>query len=202
MNLDKIGKFISLCRKKQNLTQEQLSEKLGISDRAISKWERGINLPDASIMIELCEILDITVNELLSGEVIEKRNYMKKAEDNLVKLNELEEKNNKLLLTMEYVIGFISVISFVIIILVAAKFEMNLFFRISLISIACIILAIGIFYGMKLEREVGYYKCNKCHHRYIPRVLPFWLSAHIGRTRYLKCPNCNKYSWNKKLLNK
>lgn len=115
MVLDKIGGFISQCRKEKNLTQEQLSEKLGISNRAISKWERGINLPDASIMIELCEILDITVNELLSGEIIEKCDYMKKAEDNLIKLNELAEKNNKLLLTTEYVIGFISVISFVII---------------------------------------------------------------------------------------
>lgn len=202
MNLDKIGKFISRRRKKCNLTQEQLAEKLGISDRAISKWERGINLPDASIMIKLCEILDITVNELLSGEIIERCDYMKKAEDNLIKLNELEEKNNKLLLTMEYVIGFISVISFVIIILIVASFEMDLIFRIFLISIACIILAIGIFYAMKLEREVGYYECNICHYRHIPRVLPFWFSAHVGRTRYLKCPECNKYSWNKKVLNK
>lgn len=86
--------------------------------------------------------------------------------------------------------------------LVAASFEMDLIFKISLISIACIILAIGIFYAMKLEREVGFYECNKCHHRHIPRILPFWFSAHIGRTRYLKCPNCNKYSWNKKVLNK
>ena len=67
MNLDKIGKFISKCRKDKKLTQEQLSEKLGISDRAVSKWERGLCLTDASIMLPLCEILGINVNELLSG---------------------------------------------------------------------------------------------------------------------------------------
>ena len=70
MDQIKIGKFIAECRKKVNLTQMQLSEKLGITDKAISKWERGIAMPDTSIMLELCEILGISVNELLSGEKI------------------------------------------------------------------------------------------------------------------------------------
>ena len=68
MDQIKIGKFIAECRKNANLTQMQLSEKLGITDKAISKWERGISMPDTSIMLELCDILGISVNELLSGE--------------------------------------------------------------------------------------------------------------------------------------
>ena len=71
MDQIKIGKFIAACRKKNQLTQLQLAEKLGITDKAISKWERGITMPDTSIMLELCNILKISVNELLSGEKLE-----------------------------------------------------------------------------------------------------------------------------------
>lgn len=92
MNQVSIGKFISERRKYKKLTQEQLAEKLGISDRAVSKWERGINLPDASLMLNLCSILDITVNELLTGEIIKKEDYMNKAEEKLVEMKQSEEK--------------------------------------------------------------------------------------------------------------
>lgn len=70
MDQERIGKFIASCRKEQNLTQANLAEKLGITDRAVSKWETGRSLPDASIMPELCAILDININELFSGERI------------------------------------------------------------------------------------------------------------------------------------
>ena len=78
MNQIKIGKFIAECRKRQGLTQIQLAEKLNITDKAVSKWERGMAMPDSSIMLELCDILDITVNELLSGEKIIMENSNKK----------------------------------------------------------------------------------------------------------------------------
>ena len=70
MNQIKIGRFIAECRKKLNLTQMQLAEKLDITDKAVSKWERGVAMPDTSIMLELCDILCISVNELLYGEKI------------------------------------------------------------------------------------------------------------------------------------
>ena len=94
MNQTAIGNFIARCRKKQKLTQAQLAEKLNITDRAVSKWETGKSMPDSSIMLELCAILDITVNELLSGEEIEMEpyeNYEKKAEENLLALKQKEE---------------------------------------------------------------------------------------------------------------
>ena len=86
MNQEKIGKFIAEQRKNKKLTQEQLAEKLSVTDRAVSKWERGLNLPDASIMLELSKILDITVNELLTGEIIKKENYMEKLDENLIEV--------------------------------------------------------------------------------------------------------------------
>ncbi len=94
MNQTEIGTFIAKCRKEQKLTQAQLAEKLNITDRAVSKWETGKSMPDSSIMLELCAILGITVNELLSGEKIEMayhESYEKKAEENLVDLKRKDE---------------------------------------------------------------------------------------------------------------
>ncbi|MBQ5883335.1 MAG: helix-turn-helix transcriptional regulator, partial [Clostridia bacterium] len=75
MDQVKIGEFIRECRNKNNLTQMQLAEKLGITDRAISKWENGRAMPDSSLMLDLCKELKITVNDLLSGEVVSMNNY-------------------------------------------------------------------------------------------------------------------------------
>lgn len=83
MNQAKIGKFISACRKDKKMTQAQLAEKLNITDRAVSKWETGKSMPDASVMLELCGILDITVNELLSGEKACTERYEKKTDEYL-----------------------------------------------------------------------------------------------------------------------
>lgn len=91
MNQVEIGKFIAICRKEKKLTQAQLAEKLNITDRAVSKWETGKSMPDSSLMLELCEILGITVNELLSGELVDMDNYEKKAEENLLALKRKEE---------------------------------------------------------------------------------------------------------------
>ena len=104
----KIGKFIARCRKQKNLTQMQLSEKLGITDRAISKWETGKAMPDSSIMLQLCAILGISVNDLLSGEVIQMENYNKEMENKLLEMVKEKEEKDKQLLTLEWVIGILS----------------------------------------------------------------------------------------------
>ena len=95
MNQTEIGKFIARCRKEKKLTQAQLAEKLNITDRAVSKWETGKSMPDSSIMLELCEILGITVNELLSGEEIGMESYEKKADENLIALKRKEENDKE-----------------------------------------------------------------------------------------------------------
>lgn len=88
MNQEAIGKFIAICRKEKGLTQKQLAENLNITDRAVSKWETGKSIPDAAIMLDLCKIFDINANELLSGERIAMENYQKRAEENLVELQQ------------------------------------------------------------------------------------------------------------------
>ena len=103
MNQEKIGRFIASCRKECGYTQVSLGEKLGITDRAVSKWETGKSMPDASIMLELCNLLKISVNELLTGEHIAMENYKEKAEENLLELQEKKVKAQKSLLRTELV---------------------------------------------------------------------------------------------------
>ncbi len=200
MNLIKIGKFISLKRKEKDITQSELAEKLLISDRAISKWENGICLPDANNMPELCKILGITINDLFSGEVVDMKDNEKKLEENLLEMAKLKEAKDKQLLALEYVIGFISTISFIALIFVAAYIDMELWMRIVLIVIGIIIFAFGVGNAIKIEQTAGYYECSNCNHKYVPTYKSVLWSQHIGRTRKMKCPKCGKKSWNKKVL--
>ena len=165
MNQEKIGKFIAEQRKNKKLTQEQLAEKLSVTDRAVSKWERGLNLPDASLMLELSKILDITVNELLTGEIIKKERFMEKLDENLIEVVREKEESDKRLLTMEIVIGVLMSIVFFALVFVASFIEMEEWLRITLILIGFIPFAIMIPFAIKIEQKAGYYECQKCHHK-------------------------------------
>ena len=202
MDQIKIGKFIAECRKKNNLTQMQLAEKLNITDRAISKWENGKSMPDSSIMLDLCDELKISVNELLSGEVIKMEDYKKQAEENLLKMEKEREQKDKQLLNLEVVIGYISSITFLILIFVASFIEMPSWLRIILIVFGSVIFAVGVSKAIKIEQTAGYYECNKCHHKYVPEYSSVFWAMHMGRTRYMKCPKCNEKSWQKKVISK
>ena len=202
MDQIKIGKFIAKCRKNQNLTQMQLAEKLNITDRAISKWENGKAMPDSSIMLDLCNELQISVNELLSGEVIKMDNYNEKLELNLLDMVKQKEQSDKKMLSLEIVIGYISSITFLVLIFVASYAEMQDWIRIILIVFGLIIFAVGVGNCIKIEQIAGYYECNKCHHKYVPEYSNVFWAMHMGRTRYMKCPNCNKKSWQKKVISK
>ena len=202
MNQVKIGKFIAQCRKNKNMTQAELAEKLNITDRAISKWETGKGMPDSSIMLELCNELDITVNELLSGEVIKMENYNQRAEENLLEMKKHKEETDKEMLRLEMVIGYISVITFLSLVFLASFVEMHSVIRILLIIGGSIIFSVGIINAIKIEQTAGYYKCDKCGYKYIPTYKSVLFAMHYGRTRYMKCPKCNENSWNKKILTK
>lgn len=203
MDLIKIGKFIADCRKRKNITQEELAEKLYITDRAVSKWERGLSLPDADKMLELCSILDINVNELLNGEKINMKDYDKKTNELLVELAKQEELKNKKMITDMYVLSVTAVVFYIGITLLAAyTLGEGTIFGI-IVTIATIILVAVALYAFKLEIYTGYYECKKCHHRYVPNS--YWkvmFSPHIDTTRYLKCPKCGKRSWSKKVMSK
>lgn len=198
----KIGKFIASKRKEQVLTQLQLAEKLGITDRAVSKWETGKSLPDASLMPELCKLLKITINDLLCGEVVSVENYNEKAEKALLEMVKKEEMQNKKLMMYENVIGFGSTLSFLIQVLVAVFFVKNTTVQILLFILAFVFLIVGVSFALKIEAETGYYECQKCHNKYVPKYSSVYFAMHLGTTRYMKCPKCGKKSWQKKVMSK
>lgn len=202
MDQIKIGKFIASCRKEQGMTQAKLAEKLGISDRAVSKWETGKSMPDTGIMLEVCQLLNISVNELLSGERIMAESFDKRAEENLLAMRrEVEEKNRQLLRT-EYLIGGPAVIAGLLLCVVAAYVEMPVALRIGLIIFALLMILAVSFFAVAIEQKAGYYECKQCHDRHVPTYRQTNLAMHIGRTRYMKCPRCGQWSWQKKVLTK
>ena len=202
MDQIKIGKFIAECRKKNNLTQMQLAEKLNITDRAISKWENGKAMPDSSIMLDLCNELKISVNELLSGEVLEMNSYNEKLEQNLIDMVKQKEQSDKRLLTMEIVIGIIAVVALLSLMGIASFATMEEHIRFLIIIPSVIAFVAIAFVMVKIEQTAGYYECQKCHHKYIPTYSSVLWAMHINRTRYMKCPKCNQKSWQKKVITK
>lgn len=202
MNQEKIGAFIARRRKEKKLTQAKLASYLGITDRAVSKWERGKGLPDPVYMLELCRLLDISVNELLTGEFIEETKYQQKAEDNLLIMAKQEVKQTKKMFFYENVIGIDSTIIFAILIFMSVYFVENGGIKILLFIFAFLFLITGVSIALKIETEEGYYECQKCHHKYIPSYRQVYFAMHIGRTRYMKCPHCQKRSWQKKIYSK
>lgn len=202
MDQIKIGKFIAQCRRNVNLTQIQLAEKMGITDRAISKWETGKSLPDSSIMLELCGTLGITVNDLLSGEVVTMDNYNKELENNLLEMIKQKEQADKRLLALEVFIGITATIVLFSLIFIAAFIQMGVWLKVSLVVLGFILFFAGCFYALRIEQVAGYYACNECGHRYVPTYKSVNMAMHKGRTRYMCCPQCGKKSWQKKVLTK
>ena len=202
MNQIKIGKFIAECRKKNNLTQMQLAEKLNITDRAISKWENGKAMPDSSIMLDLCKELRISVNELLSGEMIEMKKYDENVEKNLLEMVKQKEENDKRLLHMEIIMGIISILPLLISTVIVLLVPLEEWLGSVIVGTSVIPLLIATPFALKIEQVAGYYECQKCHHRYIPTYKGVFAAMHYGRTRYMKCPNCNKRSWQRKVISK
>ena len=202
MNQKKIGKFIQEKRKEKKLTQSDLAEKLNITDRAISKWENGKAMPDSSIMLDLCKELKINVNELLSGEVIKMDNYNEKAEELLIEMKKQKEEADKKMLQLEWVIGYMASLTFLTLVFVASYVEMANWLRIILIVFGAISFVVGMGHGIRIEQTAGYYECAKCHHKYVPEYKSVFWAMHMGRTRYMKCPQCGQKSWNKKVLSK
>lgn len=198
----KIGRFIAERRREQGLTQAELAEKLHITDRAVSKWETGRGVPDSSIMLALCELLDINVNDLLSGEKIEISSYNRELENKLLEMIKEKEQADRRLLTLEWIIGIFSVIILFLPILMAAYLPVKDWVRVILLFSGFIPAIIGFGFSLKIEQVAGYYECKLCGHRYVPTFKAVNMAPHMGRTRKMTCPACGKKSWQKKVVSK
>ena len=200
MNQIKIGKFIAECRKNENLTQLQLAEKLNITDKAVSKWECGKAMPDTAIMLELCDILKISVNDLLCGEKISMENINEKNEQLLLEMSkEIEYKNKTFWATMKVIMAVSIIALFAGIFISAFLIPEGVWQLVAIIGI-CIVFLIPCFYALKLDVSVGAYKCKNCAHEFVPTYSEALMAMHFGFTRHLKCPKCGKRTWCKKVV--
>lgn len=193
MNLEKIGKFICDKRKEKGMTQLDLANLINVKSKTISKWETGHGLPDVSLMMPLCNELDISVNELLSGEKLNNNLYQEKAEDNIVNLLSEKEQNIK-----NYIISIIMVLISFIPSLALMIYVEELDASPSLSVIAGIIsissIAVGIIVATIICIKSGYYECPLCGERFKPTAKEYIMGPHSFRTRYLRCPCCGETS--------
>ena len=189
MDQRKTGKFIAELRKEQGLTQRARAEKLLISDKTVSKWECGNGMPEISLMMPLCEILKVSVNELLSGKRLQSSEYKKNAEDNLMKLiNEREHAKRSLWLgIVAFVPAFLAGIT---LIMISGYFELEVWQRIVLIAVAILTIVAGIAVAVVLEVHSGAFECTKCGKRFMPTLRAYLFGMHTATRRRLRCPHC------------
>ena len=199
MDQIKIGKFITECRKKKNLTQAQLAEKLNITDRAISKWETGKTMPDSSIMLDLCDILEISVNELLCGEKIDVEQKSEQLNELIFQMAKNEERYHKRFRYSAYLILATSLIALVCLITLISLLIPECGFQDFLIIVSVILFIIPCIIALKFKVETGYYECKNCQHMFVPNYKEITLLMQTPTKRLLKCPKCGKWTWCKKL---
>ena len=159
-------------------------------------------MPDTSIMLELCEILGISVNELLSGEKVSMENNDKNNEQLLLDMAKELEKKNKTIWNAMWPIMIVSCIGLFGGLAIIAFFIPEGPWMLVAILTLCVLFLIPCFYALKLEVSVGAYKCKSCGHEIVPTYKQALMAMHRGTTRYLKCPHCGKSTWCKKILKK
>ena len=194
-----IGKFIARMRKEKGLTQCELAEKLLISNKTVSKWECGNGLPEVSLMMPLCAVLGITVNELLTGKRLTPSEYKQNAEANIMKLIK-EKEEAKFRLIIESIIVFLTLLSGATMITVAGIAGLETGVRIVLIAIATVVIISGIIVAAVLEMRQAVFECKRCKKRFIPTKFAYIMGMHTVTRRHLRCPYCNKKSWAKRCL--
>ncbi len=196
-----IGQFIAKERKQKGYTQKQLSEKLGISDKTVSKWERGNGFPEVSLLLPLCSELDITVNELLSGERVSEEDYCRKAEENMVNLvKEAQESRKKII--MSAAVAMLVIIAATPLFVISGAIQMDTWIRVTLIAIGSVVIVSGIVIACILDREAGAYECPDCKKRFVPEMKDYIMGPHTIMKRKLKCPECGAYKYCRKVLTK
>ena len=199
MDQIKIGKFIAQSRKELGWTQRQLADELAISDKTVSKWETGKGLPEVALMMPLCEVLGISVNELLLGERFAESEFKERTERVIMDLvREREENKKKVVLAV--VSAVVTVVATLTIILMAGLLQMEQWQRVLLTGIGLVVMLGGLFVSAALEWDAGTYECKHCKARFVPTMGAYMMGMHTLTTRHLRCPECGKKSWCKRRL--
>ena len=191
MDQIRIGRFIAEARKGRNMTQRQLADVLSISDKTISKWECGKGLREVSLMLPLCDALQVTVNDLLSGERVSPKDYQAKAERNMMTLMQENQENRKQM-WLAMICGTITVIAVCSLLTIASFLALPAIVRVVLIVLAVLTAAAGIGAAAVLDRKAGYFECPHCKALFVPSMNDYVKSYHTFTKRRLTCPTCGK----------
>ena len=203
MDQVRTGRFIAARRKEKGLTQKQLAEKLGISDKTVSKWECGNGFPEVSLLLPLCDELGITVNDLLSAELVPGEAYQEKAENNMVDMIKEREENRRHYMLL-FALGGVSLLSFLTLLFVAClpTGAISLTLRFIILAIAFLIFAVGLLAVIEGQRKIGYYQCARCSGTFVPTFWSHAFGLNVVSKRLLKCPRCGKRSFCKKVMSR
>ena len=191
MDIVKTGRFIAEVRKERGLTQRELADALCISDKTVSKWETGRGLPEVSLMLPLCGVLGINVNDLLTGERVTPSDYQKKAEENMMDLMQ-ENAENRKRMALSVICGAITVVAVCALVVIASYLPMPAAARIALIVFAAAVAAAGIGAVAMLEVRAGHYECPHCGALFVPTMGGYVKGYHTLTRRRLRCPHCGK----------
>ena len=188
-------------RTRKGLSQDELAEKVMVTRQAVSRWENGNGFPEVSLLLPLCNELEITVNELLSGERVSEEDYRKKAEENMVNLvREAQESKKKIILSV--MVAGLTIIAAVPLFLLSGLLAMEIWTRILLIVIGVVVIFGGVAIACVLDREAGAYECSDCNNRFVPDMKSYIMGPHTITKRKLVCPNCGAHKYCRKVLTK
>ncbi len=191
MNQIKTGKFIAQMRKEKGMTQRQLADELLISDKTVSKWETGKGMPDVSLMMPLCEVLGINVNELLTGEKIPDEDYKEKAEETMMDLMRNKKGRGKIIALMILIL-LLMLTPMIITAVLIDKY--NLPEKLEIIML--IPLIIGVITTLFVDCSIGYYQCEECGEKFVPKFgANYFFAVHKPDSRKIRCPKCGKNCW-------
>lgn len=207
MDQIKTGRFIACERKRKGYTQKQLADLLGISDKTVSKWECGNGFPEVSFLLPLCDELEVSVNELLTGERVPGHEYQKKAEENMMDLVKEAQDNKEALeskkkIILSAIVAGIVIAAAVPLFVVGGVFPMEAWVRCVLLGIGLLIVFAGIAVACILDRDVGAFECPECHVRFVPNMQDYIMGPHTLTKRRLRCPKCGAVKYCKHVLTK
>lgn len=198
MDTIKIGQFIKSLRKENSLTQREVAERLNVSEKTISKWETGNGMPEVSIMLPLCKLFGISINELLSGERLDEKQYVEKAEENMAMLVDRTTPRKKIVIST--ISCILVILSSLALILISALFITQIWLKFVVIGIALTVVIADIAVILLVAVSTEIYECEKCGKKFVPTLTAYILAPHTLKRRYLKCPHCGKKSWNNSRL--
>lgn len=200
MDVQKIGNFLAELRKDKNLTQEELGERIGVTNKTVSRWENGNYLPPVEILQILSKLYEVSINEVLSGERLNDSVYKQNAEEYITVDLMKKSKEAKKRLTISFVVAFITILSGLSIILLSGMLSAPIWLRICCIVLSLIIVVLGIGVCCALTVDAGVYECPNCGEKFVPSMKDFLSGMHTFTKRKLSCPKCGKRYYCKKKL--